>query len=130
MPPLLPALCLLQVQEDLPAAAAAGGGDAEMADAAAAADSNAENRNSANAEAAGAGGDKAAPAAGEGQGAAAQGPPAKKATKVPQQKYNNVKVGAECGPGPLVGGRPAGKAMPCEASCGKREQAPVWLLLR
>ncbi len=87
----LPPLALPQVDGDLPAAAAAPGGDTEMADAPAA-DSNAENRNSANAEAAGAGGDKTAPAAGEGQGGAAQGPPAKKATKVPQQKYNNVKV--------------------------------------
>ncbi|PSC76526.1 DNA replication licensing factor Mcm6 [Micractinium conductrix] len=79
-------------------APAAAGGDAVMADAEAApvpAASDAENR-SGNAAAAGTAadaGDKpaAAPAAAAGGEAAPEGPPAKKATKVSQQKYNNVK---------------------------------------
>ena len=87
----------MQAAQEAPAAA---GGDAVMADAEAApvpAASDAENR-SGNAAAAGTAadaGDKpaAAPAAAAGGEAAPEGPPAKKATKVSQQKYNNVKVG-------------------------------------
>lgn len=78
--------------EEVPAAAVpAAGGDTEMGDAQAAGGataSDAENQaaNAAQAEA-GSTADKAAPA---GAGALAQ-PAPKKATKVPQQKYNNVK---------------------------------------
>lgn len=98
------------MEEDLPAAAAApGGGDAEMADAPGAAPqataSDAENRNTANA-AAGSTADKEGGAAAAAQGgeAGAGAPPAKKATKVPQQKYNNVKVSGGRSEGGWVGG--------------------------
>lgn len=91
VPPSLPSgpHCCPQVANDVPAAA---GGDADMAEAASA-DGNAENQ-PANA-AAGAEPastvDKVA-AGDDAPGPDAAPPPQKKATKVPQQKYNNVKV--------------------------------------
>ncbi|KAL4448853.1 hypothetical protein ABPG77_007570 [Micractinium sp. CCAP 211/92] len=78
------------VADDVPAAAAPGG-DAEMAEAAPAA-SDAENQpaNAAAGAESASTADKAA-AGGDAAGGDAVGPPRKKATKVPQQKYNNVK---------------------------------------